>query len=154
MEGFELEEVKRVVTTQELDDAVKTLSALRKEHDELKSKASEKWEQCEEAEAKLLELLEASGKKSYDVDGVARVTLVSKTSITVPKDLEQKKKLFEWIKNRFGADGLLAYQTVNFQSLNSLYNKTIEEVSERGTDIDVSAFGLPSVHKTLQVRRK
>lgn len=154
MEGFELEEVKREVSVKELDEAVKKLSALRKEHDELKTKASDKWAQCEEAEAKLLELLEASGKKSYDVDGVARVTLVSKTSITVPKDLEQKKKLFEWIKNRFGDDGLLAYQTVNFQSLNSLYNKTIEEVIERGTEIDVSAFGLPSVYKTLQVRSK
>lgn len=154
MEGFELEEVKREVTTQELDDAVKTLSALRKEHDELKSKASEKWEQCEEAEAKLLELLEASGKKTYGVDGVGKVTLVSKTSITVPKDLEQKKKVFEWIKEKFGDDGLLAYQTINFQSLNSLYNKTIEEAMERGTEIDVSAFGLPSVYKTLQLRSK
>ena len=79
---------------------------------------------------------------------------MKRSRLYVPKDLEQKKKLFEWIKNRFGDDGLLAYQTVNFQSLNSLYNKTIEEVIERGTEIDVSAFGLPSVYKTLQVRSK
>ena len=93
MEGFELEEVKREVSVKELDDAVKKLSALRKEHDELKTKASDKWAQCEEAEAKLLELLEASGKKSYDVDGVARVTLVSKTSITDVPRLEECKSL-------------------------------------------------------------
>lgn len=149
MEGFELETVKREVSVQELDEAVKTLTTLRKEHDELKSKASDKWAQCEGAEAKLLELLEASGKKTYEVDGVARVTLVSKTTISTPKDLEDKKKLFQWIENKYGADGLLAYQSVNYQSLNSLYNKAIEEQNE-----DVSAFGLPSVHKTLQVRSK
>lgn len=154
MEGFELEEVKREVSVQELDEVVKELSKLRKEHEEIKAKASDVWAKCEAQEAKLMDLLEASGKKSYEVDGVARVTLVSKTSITTPKSLDEKKRLFDWIKQQYGEEGLLAYQTVNFQSLNSLYNKTIETMIESGNPMDVSAFGLPSVHKTLQVRSK
>lgn len=154
MEGFELETVKREVSVQELDETVKELSKLRKEHEEMKAKTSDLWAKCEKQEAKLMELLEASDKKSYEVDGVARVTLVSKTSVTVPKSAEDKKRLFDWIEKKFGADGLLAYQTLNFQSLNSLYNKTIEELMETGNPVDVSAFGLPSVYKTLQVRSK
>lgn len=150
--GFELE--RKEVTTSELDDLVTNLKKARDEYDLASTISSEKHSAVKELELRLIDLLTAAGKSSYEVDNVARVTVVSKTQVTVPKTIEQKEQLFNWLRERYGAEGALAYQTINYQSLNSLYNKELEMAVDNGYQLEIPGLELPQLVRTLQVRSR
>jgi hypothetical protein len=150
--SFELP--KREVSVNELDALVKQLKESRQQYDLAKAISSEKYSICEELEKKLIDLLNESGKSVYEVEGCARVTVVSKTQVTTPKTIEAKEALFNWIENHMGKDARLAYQTINYQSLNSLYNKELERALESGEEINIPGLDLPMVVKSLQVRSR
>ena len=150
--SFELE--RRLVSVQELDSLVIELKDARISYDLAKAISTGKHELVEELEMKLIEVLTEAGKSVYEVEGCARVTIVSKTQVTTPKTLEQKELFFNWVESKLGKEGLLAYQTVNYQSLNSLYNKELEKALETGLDFTVPGLDLPMVVRTLQVRSK
>ena len=150
--SFELE--KRLVSVQELDSLVIELKDARISYDLAKAISTGKHELVEELETKLIEVLTEAGKSVYEVEGCARVTVVSKTQVTTPKTLEQKELFFNWVESKLGKEGLLAYQTVNYQSLNSLYNKELEKALETGLDFTVPGLDLPMVVRSLQVRSK
>jgi len=153
--GFELNEQKRDVTTAELDTLVKSIRSAREEYDKAKALSSGLYAVTEKLEQELLDLLGVAGKNSYELDGVARVSVVTKTQVTTPKTPEEKTACFNWIKNRFGDEGLVAYQTINHQTLNSLYNSEMKNAIERGLEFNgIDGIGLPMVVKTLSVRSK
>lgn len=151
--GFELD-APREVTTQELDEVVRGLKLARDEYDQAKTISNEKSRIVDEYEIKLIDLLSMANKNVYEVDGVARVTIVTKSQVTTPKTIEQKKEFFNWVKSKLGDDALVAYQTVNFQSLNSLYNAEMKAALDRGEDFSVPGLELPSIVRTLMVRAK
>lgn len=151
--GFELE--TREVTTAELDELVVSMKNARSEYDVAKAIASEKNAILEDLENKLVELLVAANKKSYEVDGVARVTVVNRTSVTTPKTIQEKEALFAFLEKKFGREGLIAYQSVNSMTLNSLYNKEYEEAIEKGLDFEMgNVLAMPTITRKLQVRSK
>ena len=144
----------REVSTKELDDAVRAVKEARMEYDKASAVSDEKHRQVKDLEQKLVALLDASGKSIYEVEGVARATIVIKTAVTVPKDLEKKEAFFKWIENKFGKEGLLAYTTINYQTLNSLYNQEMEQARDRGEDFSIDGIDLPTVSKVLQLRAR
>lgn len=151
--GFELE--TREVTTAELDELVISLKTARNEYDIAKTISSDKNAVVEELENKLVELLVAANKKTYEVDGVARVTVVNRTSVTTPKTPEEKEALFAFLEKKFGRDGLIAYQSVNSMTLNSLYNKEYEEAIDKEIDFEMgTVLAMPTITRKLQVRSK
>lgn len=150
--GFELE--KREVTTVELDEAVTAYKLAKTEHEKASAISTEKHEEAEKCKGKLLDLLTASGKTSYIVENVALVSVSLKTQVTTPKTIQDKKLLFDWIRSKFGEDGTLAYQTINYQSLNSLYNSSMKEAIESGEDFSVPGLEMPTVVKTLSMRTR
>lgn len=153
--GFELDQEKRTVTTEELDTLVSDLKSARDAYDLASTLSSEKHSVVKELEGKLIDLLQAAGKTAYEVDGVARVTVVTKSQVTTPKTIEQKEKLFAWVEKRFGKEALLAYQSINYQSLNSLYNQELNEAVSKGVAFDgIDGLDLPMVVRSLQVRAK
>jgi hypothetical protein len=145
----------REVTTAELDELVISLKAARNEYDIAKTISSDRGVVVDELENKLVELLVAANKKSYEVDGVARVTVVNRTSVTTPKTPEEKEALFAFLEKKFGREGLIAYQSVNSMTLNSLYNKEYEEAIEKGLEFEMGAvLAMPTITRKLQVRSK
>lgn len=151
--GFELE--TREVSTKQLDELVVALKKARQEYDIAKAIASDKNAHVDDLETQLVDLLTAAGKKSYEVDGVAKVTVTIKTSVTTPKTIEEKEKLFEFLEKKFGREGLIAYQSVNSMTLNSLYNKEYEQAIESGTEFEMgSVLAMPTLTKRLSVRSK
>jgi hypothetical protein len=151
--GFELEQV-REVTTQELDEAVTALAQARKLYQEASAISDDRHAEVKKLEGKLIELLTYANKTSYIVDKVAQVTVVSKAQVTTPKTLDQKKEFFEWLRQKYGDDGLLAYQTINSNTLNSLYNAEMAKALEKGEEFTVKGLDLPMVVRSLQVRSR
>lgn len=145
----------REVTVQELDEAVRALKKARDDYDLAKSVSTEKNAIVDECEEKLITLLGMAGKSNYEVDGVARVTVVTKSQVTTPKTIDEKQALFNWIENKMGKEALIAYQSINYATLNSLYNSEMSVAHSRGEEFNgIDGIGLPMVVKSLQVRAK
>lgn len=151
--GFELE--TKEVTTQELDEAVIAYKLAKDEYDKASAVSSEKNSDAEKKKQNLLDLLTAAGKSSYIVENVALISVSLKTQVTTPKTIEQKEQLFKWVENRLGREALIAYQTVNYQSLNSLYNSEMKEALEKGEEWNgIDGLDMPTVVKTLSMRAR
>lgn len=140
-------ETKKEVSTKELDGVVELYKLARDDYDKKKAAASEANRVVEDYEKKLLEYLHISGKSKYYVENLGTISTVEKLYIATPKDNEAKELFFKWVESEYGKDGLLRYQTVNSQSLNSLFKLYKEEHPEV-----TSLPGLGEVSTSIELR--
>jgi hypothetical protein len=84
------------------------------------------------------------GKKSYKCEGIGTFTRVMKEVVKVPKELEAKRKLFEWIDSQYGRDVLDTMVSINHQSLNSFY----KEEAKKSSALD---FAIPGIEAPTAV---
>jgi hypothetical protein len=140
------------VSLADLDAMVDDYKKKREEYEAAKKVSSELYKIAEEAENKIVSTLKAANKKSYKVDGIGTVTRVEKLVVTVPKDLEAKRSLFSWIKNKYGVDTLDDMISINHQKLNGFYN---EEVDKHKDDPLFKIDGLdePTAVESLSFRK-
>lgn len=110
-----------------LDKMVEDYRIARADYDTAKEAASKLYAVSEEKEKLLLDTLMAAGKSKYFVDGLGTVSVVNKYSFTTPKSPEEKEALFQYIRNKYGYETLIGYQSVNSQTLNSFAKKEMEE---------------------------
>lgn len=109
-----------------MDEMVRELKAARTKYDEAKKLASEAYSTLEKAETQVVNALKATGKSSYKVDGVGNVSWYVKESFTTPKTNEDKSRLFNYIKEKYGADVLMSMVSIHSATLNSFANKETE----------------------------
>ena len=140
---------RREVTVDELDQAVSQMVKAREEYARQKAAATELHYHHENCKQKVLELLRAAGKSSYEVDDVGKVSLVEKLKVKMPVTLEFKEKLFKWLEEKHGTEGFLAHTTINYNTLNRLYNEEFEEAINEGR---ADTFELPGVEAPETVR--
>lgn len=130
------------ITIEMLDEATAIMAKNKAEYEKLKAISTEAHAMFQESRGKLVAMLMASNKKKYHVEGIGTVSVTEKLKVRTPKGLEDKKALAEWLRTQLGDDGMHTYLSVNYQSLNSLYNSEFEAAKERGT---ASEFNLPGV---------
>lgn len=112
---------------------------LKSEVDAAKKIAEDLDKEYREQLESLRTLMEDYGLQRFDADGCFGSTK-EQDYVTVPKDPESKRKLFQWLRD----NGVFEdYATVNYQSLQSLW----KEEREQGRDIP--GLGTPRVRKTL-----
>ena len=132
------------VSIEQMDDAVKKLRLAKEEKTKAKAVYDSVQKQYAEAEAKVMALMEHSGKKTYIAEGFGRVTVKEELSVRTPKTPEDKQKFFDWLRNHMGEDAYYAYMTVNSRSLNSLYKQKVEEYGEQGKVLEIDGLESPS----------
>jgi len=115
------------VTLEAMDALIREYQRARSFYEGKKKEATEAHNHLEELEQRVVGILKATGKSSYQVDGVGRVSFYVKETYTVPKSNEDKTKLFNYIKEKYGADTLMTMVGINHQTLNSFANKETEE---------------------------
>lgn len=152
---FDIEEhiETRNITVEELDQCVKDYFESRKQYELKESELKSYGEALHRAEYQLMEYLRITKKDSYKVSGVGTATIVKKLQVTTPKDPEDKRKLFQWIEQQYGQDGLDKYQTINYQALNSLYSSAAEEAATKREVLSIPGLDLPTTRETLSFRR-
>jgi hypothetical protein len=133
------------ITVEELDGLVQDYVKMREEYEAAKKVATDAYNVKEAAEGRVREALKTLGKKSYKVEGLGTFTRVMKEVVTVPKDLDKKRMLFDWIKERYGDDVLDSMRSINHQSLNSFYNQEVEKASGDPT------FAIPGLDSPTSV---
>lgn len=145
-------EVKQTITVEELDHAVSQMVKAKEEYDRQKAAANELYYHHENCKQKVMELLRAAGKKSYQVDDIGKVTVVEKLKVKMPQTVEFKEKLFNWLQEKHGQEGFLAHTTINYNTLNRLYNEEFEEATNTGNAADFEIPGLDSPETVRELR--
>jgi len=139
----------------DMDDLIKEMREARELYDEKKKASTDAYKDYAALETKVMLALEAAGKKSYKVDGLGTFTIVEKRVVTTAKTIEAKRKLYDWIQDKYGEEYLISILGVNHNTLNSFYNREYNEyvekakaAQERGETIE--PFDLPLPEPTLQ----
>jgi hypothetical protein len=140
-----------MITIEQLDNAVKDLVVKRKNYDEAKKESDFLHGQFEEKKQEVIELLNQAGKTSYRVDGVALISASVIKKVKTPKTLEEKAAFFDWLKTKHGEDGFFTYATINYNSLNSLYNAELAESGEE--QFTLPGIPAPENEVRLSIRR-
>lgn len=142
-----------MTTLAEMNDHVKQLRELKEAYTEAKAQSDSLYEQYKAQENVVLAMLEESGTDTYIATGFGRVTVVEKLAVRVPATPDERQKFFNWVREHLGEDALHAYQTVNSQSLNALYNKLAEEWGAQGKVLEIDGLEAPMVRKELSFRK-
>jgi HEPN domain-containing protein len=127
------------VSLEAMDKMVANFKAARDEYDEKKKIASAAYKEVETIQASIVAALSKAGKKSYKVDGLGTFSIVNKQTVKIPNELEDKRKLFEYIRKTYGDETADSMLSIHSGTLNSFYNQEIEK------HIDDPAFHFPGI---------
>ena len=139
----------QTVTLEQMDDLVIKLRDARDFHDSKKKEASSAHADLEVIEKLVINTLNANKRTSYAVDGVASISLSYRESFTTPKTPESKTMLFNYMRDKYGQDVLLSYQSINSAALNSW----AKQESAAGVMV-IPGLEAPTATEILTVRRK
>jgi len=134
--------INESITIEELDMAVALMAKHKTDYEKAKAISSEHHAVYQEKRAKLISMLQAAGKTKYSVDCIGTVSITEKLKVRTPKGLDNKKALAAWLLKNLGDDGMHTYLSINYNSLNSLYNQEFESAKENGT---AAEFNMPGV---------
>jgi hypothetical protein len=149
--SFGLEEKELSSTTiQELDAIVKDMFAKRDEAERLESEASELNKQVEALKAKVMSILEATGRMNHETPGAGKVYTQTKYQVSFPKEQEQAD-LFRSYLIENGMDSML---TMNHMTLNAFFKSKLEEAGENADPSRVlPGIGAPEQRIILAMKR-
>jgi len=121
----ESEVVPDQLTVAQLDEKIRDYRTAREEYEAAKKVASDLNAIAEAKEAEIMGILEKLGKKSYEAEGVGRVSKVMKTSYKIPTTGDAKAKLFSYIQDKYGKETLVKMLGIHHNTLNSWANQEI-----------------------------
>jgi hypothetical protein len=130
------------VTTAELDLLVKRMREAQLDYDQKSLISKEAHFHLEGCKKKLLDLLTKAGKTKYDCEGVGKVTISERMSVSYPADLDERRKFVSYLQETFGEEGVMTYLTVNSKTLGTFYKEQFNNAKETG---DASEFTLPGI---------
>lgn len=140
------------ISIKEMDDNLAHLRKLKDEYEEKSAESKMAYAKLKEQEAKVIDMLERSGKKKY-VSDFGNATLVQELSVKTPKTPEQKRAFFEWVEKNLGEDARDVYMTVNSRTLNSFYKEQSQLAAERGEVLNIDGLEEPTSHTKLSFRK-
>lgn len=149
----ETQEPTTEISLQEMDNAIKQIREIEAEYKAANDISTGLYEQLQAAKAKVIEMLEQSGRTVYICEGVGRVKVSYEMSVQTPKTPEEKKAFFAWLATNMGEDVADAYLSVNSQSLNSLYNELTEQYARRGEVLTIDGLTAPISRTKLSLTK-
>ena len=142
------------ISTQELDRQVAELQKAWDIYDEKAKQAKELKEAYDKKEAQVLELLRLAGKTKYFVEGLGTVYKINRFQVTTPKTIESKTELFKYLQKTKGIEFAWSLFGTNSQSLNSFYNRELEEAKEAGKEFNIPGLDEPTHKESLGFRKE
>lgn len=134
----ELEEACALVANQR--EVVAELSAAKKREDEV----------LEKLELKVLEILKALGKTSYQ-SNIGTVGLAYRQSVKLPQTPADREAFFDYLKAMGVYDTMIG---VNSNTLNRFYKDEFEKAKERGDfDFSIPGIGEPTMTEIFSLKK-
>jgi hypothetical protein len=134
---------------EQVENLIKQYSQARELYEEAKRKSNEAEAKAWALEVEVMGTLEKMGRKSFDCEGVGKVTRVMKLAYQTPKDLAEKRKLQDYIKKEYGQDVLDTMVGINYQTLNAWANKELEA---KGIS-SIPGLDAPQAQEYIQLRK-
>lgn len=141
------------ISVADLDNLVKEYLSAREDYEAADKVKKEKSAILDGIENRLLNTLKAAGKKSYKVDGVGNAIVVHKSVIQVPKTVEAKRSLWDWINEKYGKEFLDEMLSINSQKLTAWYNQEAEK-NKANPLFSIPGIDAPTTLETLSFRRE
>lgn len=117
---------------------------------ELEEEVKRKKEVFSALSEKIVATLEASEVDSMRAHGFL-FYIERRSSVTTPKTLEEKRELFDYLRQQNIFDEMVS---VNSQTLNSLYKQLEAEALERGElEFKLPGVAEPTTYTTLKMKR-
>jgi hypothetical protein len=137
----------------ELEDLVQKLSLVKEHLSELAAQEKDVQEIRRDLETQIMQHLKDAGTTGY-LSKHGRVDIRSSMSFKTPKDNEQKKALFDYIK-AYGDDVYLSLLSVNSQTLNAWAKTEIEYATKEGKfPFAIPGLDEPISYETIAFRKK
>lgn len=137
----------------EVSEALKNLKELVNKTYEAKQAVKDAEDTYKKLAAELTELMESGEVDSYEADN-CKVFCKPKSSVSLPKDIASKQKVFEYIKNEYSEEVLGEMITINPRSFNSWYNAEAEKkLAEGELDFNIADIK-PYEYFSLSFRKK
>ena len=140
------------VTTDELDYVISQMYSAKKDYETKKLVSTEAQHHLENCKAEVTSLLAKANKSEYVVEGVGKASLIEKLKVLTPQTPEAKAELFKWIKDNMGADGFLTHVSVNYQTLQRLYNEAFAS-AENPAEFHIPGLEAPQSFTELRFRK-
>ena len=141
------------VTIEQLDALALEVARCRAEEEATKKVYSEAYAKCERAENDLVEALTKAGKNKYHIEGVGTASLVTKTMVSVPKNANDKRLLFDYIESKYGPDFLMDKLSIHSASLNSFANQEFENAEDKAL-FRIPGLAEPKATISLRIRKE
>ena len=114
----------------QLDQLVIKMVEARAEYEKRKEALKPFSQAMDDAENAVLAALQAAKKSKYFVDGVGSVVKIAKLSYKVPKTIDEKKAVFDYIQETYGETFLLAEVSIHSTRFNAWARKEMEARSK------------------------
>lgn len=134
------------IKVSDLENLAKDIATQRELCDQAAAAKKELDKELERLENKMIEVLNALDKSSYDAE-VGKFIISHRTSVRVPSNPEDKALFVEYLKQKGIADQML---TVHSATLRSFYQSEFDAAKERGDlDFTIPGLGEPTITETL-----
>jgi hypothetical protein len=138
------------ITITQMTEYIRAMMEARKDYEDAKDQATKAHDWYEHTRKTVLNALTTQGLDKFEAPGLALVYKSTKEVYRTPKTNEDKQKLFDYIKQKYGEDTLITMASINHQTLNSWANKE----TETGDVMEIPGLDQPTVEETINVRRK
>ena len=137
---------------QEFASQCKKAWELKAQIEELDRPVAIKKKELEELKRNIMKTMEASNKKTEHIEGMGygKITRVMVTSARVPKTVEDKKAMLDWICEKKGEDIMLALVSVKSKELNTFFKDELPDQVAGGEDPD---WVIPGMQETAVSHR-
>jgi len=126
-------------TLKEMDALMLDYTKKRSTYEASKIVTSNFRKEMDDAEWLVTKALHESKKTSYRLDNVGLFTLINTETVKVPKTIEEKRELYEYIEEKYGVDALDGYRSIHSGTLNSFYKEELKECN------DPALFQIPGI---------
>ena len=145
---------KEVVNTSllEMEALMELLAEAKSQLEELADVEKKIQENRKKLENQILKKLKEVGNTSY-VSKFGRASIKTTLSYKIPKDLEAKEQLFEYIKSK-GDDVYMSLLSVNSQTLNAWAKQETQNAIESGVfPFSIPGLDEPISYETISFRK-
>lgn len=141
------------ISVKDMTEFVADMRLKREAYEAMKKQSNDLYEKYKQAEATLLNALQATGMQKFNVPGIGTASLRKSYKVKIPKDVPGKRALFEYITGAYGNDVLDEYRTINHQTLNAFYNQECQIAEEKGKEFKLPGVEDPVVEFGIQWRK-
>jgi FtsZ-interacting cell division protein YlmF len=148
LDEWEEATVYEEVSVEDIDKAMKDYAEKRADYEAKKELSNLADAETKEAKTRLINILKASGKTKWEVEGIGKASVTTKMTVTTPKEFDEKKKMLDYI-NSLGQEVFISLVNVNHMTLNSFYNQQ----KELDPSFEIPGVGMPVAEDNIRFTR-